>query len=165
MDGALLSFDDTQGAFVPAPTSEDYLPILVRSDPETSASGILLVRGSGNDTAFAPQYLALLGPRSKGRYRVVASEHQQTFDPGASFMFDDWQLVEYDERVVLRYGEDEGDAGYWVMAKRGEEWVLWWIEPAAGNDMGDLGEYVLVDVEAESWGVEALEGPEGGERG
>ncbi|KAL2113225.1 hypothetical protein VUR80DRAFT_4932 [Thermomyces stellatus] len=143
--GSLLRFGNTQAAFVPlASESDDYPPVVIQDDPGAPL-GSFLVRDS-NDTAFAPQHLALVGP--SGRYRIVASEHSNGTDPGSFFMSNEWRFVESDGRAVLRHGWDRAPAGSWIVERRGQGWVLWWYEPREEN-MGDLEEYVLVDVEVE----------------
>ena len=133
----------------PPEAADSYPPIYLQPGPETSPFGrSLTITNSPNETATDPQYLALLGPYGRNKHRMVASEHRRSFDPNASFLFDDWRLVELYGRSVLRYGENVGDAGHWVMTNRGGSWNLWWFEPTVAN-MADLGEYVLVDVEVE----------------
>lgn len=153
--GSLLRFDDTQAAFVPpAWNSDDHPLVYIQHNPDNFGS--LLVSES-NDTAFVTQYVALIGP--DGRYRMIASEQPEGFDPNASFFHDEWIFLERDGRTVLRYGRDMSLAGSWVVERRGEGWILWWYEPREGN-MGDLGEYVLVDVEVERVDDDEVEGAE-----
>ncbi|SPO05469.1 uncharacterized protein DNG_08156 [Cephalotrichum gorgonifer] len=158
--GAVLAWDNTDGAFVPAALDiRDFQPIFVRHGPETSATGISLVavQSPDDDDQEAPWYVALQGASRRAQYRMVASQYDRTFDIGTTFLFDDWRFVEYGERLVLRYGDNQADASHWVVAKKSGGWILWWMEPTENNLGDELKGYVMVDVEVERLGDEEEE--------
>jgi len=152
----VVSFDDTQAAYVlPSPTPAPR-PLYFRSAPPSPCSPnpyttLIVVQSPSSPPPTSPQLLALQGPAGKAEYRIVALDDPTPQGIGASILYDEWRVVENGGRILLRYGEDPSGLNHWVLAKRSWGWILWWYEPTAAN-MEDLGEYVMVDVEVEAVG-------------
>ncbi|KAK1996016.1 hypothetical protein LX36DRAFT_659006 [Colletotrichum falcatum] len=137
-DGSLLL--ETAGA-------GEQQPVVVKSGG--SPSTIDVVDG---DDATEQRVLILQGPPGKGEHRLRASTRVTPFGVGSAICHDAWEVVPREQRLLLRYKNDNfGDRRWVAVPPRtpehdGGAWTVWWYEPLPFNAR-DLPGHVEVDVE------------------